>query len=89
MQAGSSARKDLESSFHHCGGPVNVQTFLSAIDILQNRFNDCSRRVKLVHACLSSRIYLYSSFDNCECPVKLVWICLSTTKDPESIVYVL
>ena len=40
VQACLSARKDGESSVHHCGGPVKlVQTCLCAGNTLQRRFH--------------------------------------------------
>ena len=40
VQACLNARKDVESSFHHGGGPVKlVQAYFCAENTLQRRFN--------------------------------------------------
>ena len=77
VKACLSARKDRESSFHHCGGPVKlVQASLCAENTLQRRFNRREGAVKHVQACLSARKDIESSFHHCGCPVKLVQACL-------------
>ena len=46
-----SVRKDLESSFHHCGGPVNlVQAYLNTRKELESCFHHCGGPVMLVQA---------------------------------------
>ena len=77
VQACLSARKDGESSFLHCGGPVKlVQTCLCVGNTLQRRFHRRGGAVKHVQACLSSRKDGESSFHHCGGPVKLVQTCL-------------
>ena len=77
VQAGLSAKKDLESSFHHCGSPVKlVQACLCAGSTLQRRFNRRRDAMKQVQACLNARKDLESSFHHCGGPVKLVQACL-------------
>ena len=50
-----SVRKDLEGSFHRCGGPVKlVQSSLSARKDLESSFHHCGRPVKVVLAWLSA-----------------------------------
>ena len=66
VQACFSANKDWESSFHHCGGPLQmVQTCLCAGNTLQRRFNRRGGVVKHVQACLRARKDGESSFHNC------------------------
>ena len=50
------ARKDRESRFHHCGGPVKlVQACLSCRNVRESSFLHCGGLEKLMHACLSGR----------------------------------
>ena len=50
-----SSRKDVESSFHHCGGPVKlVQACLCVGSTIQRRFQRRRRAVNHVHACGSA-----------------------------------
>ena len=59
VQASLSVRKDLESSFHHCGSPVKlVQAFVCAEKTYDLRVG----AVKHVQACLSFRKDLESIF---------------------------
>ena len=68
-----SARKDLESSFHHCGSPMKlVQACLNAGKVC---FNQRGSAMKHVQACLSARKDLESSFNHCGGPVKLLQAC--------------
>ena len=61
---------DQESSFHHCGSPVNiVQASLCAENTLQRRPGSA---VKHVQACLSVSKDRESSFHCCVSTVKLV-----------------
>ena len=47
------ARNDRESSFHHCGGPVELmQACLRARKSLESSFHHCGGSVKLMQACL-------------------------------------
>ena len=70
VQARLSARKDRESSFHHCGGPVKlVQACLCAENTLQRPFNRRGGAVKHVQACLSASKGGESSFHYCGSPV--------------------
>ena len=47
VQAFVSVRKDLESSFHHCGGPVElVQACLCARDDGESNFHHCGSPMK-------------------------------------------
>ena len=72
-QACLSSRKDVESSFHHCGSPVKlVQACLCAVNTLQRRFNRRRGAVKQVKACLSARKDRESSFHHCGGPMKPV-----------------
>ena len=49
-----SARNDLESSFHHYGGPVKlVHANLAVRKGIQNSFYKYGGFAKLMHACLS------------------------------------
>ena len=48
IQACLCARKDLESSFHHCAGPVKiVQACLCARKVLESGFHHCTAPAKL------------------------------------------
>ena len=77
VKACLSARKNRESGFHHCGGPVKlVQACLCAGNTLQRRFNRRRDAMKHVQACLRARKDLESSFHHCGGPVKLVQTCL-------------
>ena len=61
--APSSASKDLESIFHHCGGPVKlVHSCFSARKDLESGFHRCGGPVKLKLACFSARKDPESSF---------------------------
>ena len=63
VQACLSARKHMESSFHHCGRPVKlVQACLCAGNTLQCHFYGRGRSVKQVKVCLSARKDRESSF---------------------------
>ena len=65
VNASFSARKDLESSFHHCGGPVKlVHASFSAKKDLESSFHSCGVPVKLVLASFSARKNPYSTFDH-------------------------
>ena len=76
VQACLSARKDVESSFHHCGSPVKlVQGCLYAGNTLQRCFKRRRGAVNHVQACLSARNDLESSFHHFGGPVKLVQAC--------------
>ena len=45
--------RHLESSFHHCGGPVKlVEAWLSARRRIESNFPNCGGSEKLVQACL-------------------------------------
>ena len=64
VHARLSVRKDLESHFHHCGGPVKlVQSSLSARNDLESNLHHCGGPVKVVHAglvkCRASRTKLF------------------------------
>ena len=73
VQDGLSARKDLESSFHHCGSPMKlVQACLNAGKVCFKRRGSA---MKHVQACLSARKDLESSFNHCGGPVKLLQAC--------------
>ena len=49
-----SARKNLESSFHHYGGPVDLlHASLSVRKGIENCFHDYGGSAKLMQACLS------------------------------------
>ena len=75
VQAYLSARKDLESSFNHCGDPVKlVQACLNAERPDQAVYFQ-GGAVKHVHPCLSARKSRESSFNHCGGPVKLVQAC--------------
>ena len=77
VQACLRDRKDVESSFHHCGSPVKlVQACLCAGNTLQCHLYRRGRAVKQVKACLSARKDRESSFHHCGSPVKLVQACL-------------
>ena len=77
VKASLSARKDLESSFNHCGCPVKpVHACLCAKNTLQCHLHRRGRAVKLVKACSSARKDRESSFHRCGGPVKLVQACL-------------
>ena len=55
MQTCLCDRKDLESSFHHCGGPVQlVQACLSVRMELESSFDHCGGLLRLVPACLNA-----------------------------------
>ena len=55
IQACLCAWKDLESSFHHCAGPVKfVQACLRSRKDRESSFHHCAGAVKLVQACLSA-----------------------------------
>ena len=60
VQACLSARKDLESSFHNCGGPV--KPCLCEKNTLQCHLYRRGRAVKQVKACLSARKDRENSF---------------------------
>ena len=56
LPATLSVRKDLESSFHHCGSPVKlVQAGLRARKSIESSFHRCVGPVKLVQECLCAR----------------------------------
>ena len=56
-------RKDLESSFHHCAGPVKpVSASLSAGNVCSCRLHCREGVVKQVQACLSTKKDRESSF---------------------------
>ena len=77
MHAYISARKDVESSFHHCGDPVKlVQACLCGENTLQRTFNRRGYAVKHVQACLSASKDGECSSYHCGGPVKLVQACL-------------
>ena len=58
MKAWLSARNDLESRFHLCGGLVKlVKTCLSARKDRESRFHRSGGLVKLVQVCLSCLLY--------------------------------
>ena len=77
VQACLSARKDVESSFHHCGGPVKlVQASLCAENTLQRRFKNRGGAFKHLQSWLSTSKHVESSFHHCGSPVKLVQACL-------------
>ena len=79
VQAGLCATKDLQSSFHHCGGPVKlIQACLSAGNVGHRRFNRRGGAVKHVLGCLCARKDLESRFHHCGGPVKLVHACFCT-----------
>ena len=64
--ASFSARKDQESSFHHCAGLVElVCASFSAGKELESSFHNCGGTVNLVHAPLSASNDLESSFQCC------------------------
>ena len=66
IQACLCAGKDLESSFHHCAGPVKlVQACLRARKNQQSCFQHCAGAVKLVQACLRAWKDRQSSFHRC------------------------
>ena len=72
VQACLSARKDGESSFLHCGGPLQmVQTCSCVGNTLQRRFNRQGGVVKHMQTCLSARKDGESSFLHWGSPVKL------------------
>ena len=72
-----SAKKDGESSFLHCGGPVKlVQTCLCAGNNIQRRFHRRGSAVEHVQASLSASKDQGSSSLLCGSPVKLVQTCL-------------
>ena len=49
VQACLCARKDRESSFHHCGGPVkHVVAYLSAMKYRESSFNYCGGAMNLM-----------------------------------------
>ena len=49
----STARKELESSFHHCGGPLKLaQACLISRKDLESSFYRSGGPVKLVQSCL-------------------------------------
>ena len=49
----ASDRKDLESGFHQCAGPVKlVQACLSTRKDRESSFHHCGGPVRLVQACL-------------------------------------
>ena len=57
------ARKDRESSFHHCGGTVQLSEIcLSARNDRESSFHHCGGSEKLVQACLCDKKYRESSF---------------------------
>ena len=65
-----SARKDLESSFQHCAGPVrHVDASFSARKDLEGSFHHSGGPVKFVHASFSASNDLESSFQCCVGPV--------------------
>ena len=71
VQACLSARKDVESSFHHFEGPVKlVQACLCAANTLQCRLIRRGGAVK--QACSSASKDGESSFHYCGGPLKLV-----------------
>ena len=73
-----SARKDLESSFQHCAGPVrHVDASFSARKDLEGSFHHSGGPVKFVHASFSASNDLESSFQCCEGPVSS---CLPLSK---------
>ena len=73
LQASLGLRKDVEGSFHHCGGPVMlVQASLNAGKVSKGCFNSRAGAMKYVQACLSARKDRQSSFHHCGGPVKLV-----------------
>ena len=72
VQASLSARKDGESSFHHCGSDAS----LCVGSTLQRRFHCRGVAVKHVQACLSARKDGERSFLHCGIPVKLLQTCL-------------
>ena len=75
VQACLSVRKDGESSFHNCGGPVNlVQAYLCVGNTIQRRFPRRKWTVKNVQASVCSR--KDRSLYHCGSPVKLVQACL-------------
>ena len=54
VEACISARKDRESSFHHCGGSVKLgQACLCARNHRESSFHHCGVSVKLLEDCLS------------------------------------
>ena len=55
VQACLSVRKDLESRFHRCGGPVRIVQAC-----LESSFHHCGGHVKIVQACLCARKVLES-----------------------------
>ena len=73
VQACSSARKDHESSFYRCGGPVTlVIAFLSAERVRKGGLNRRGRAMKHVQTGKCARKELESSFYQCGGAVKLV-----------------
>ena len=77
MQACLCARKDRESNFHHCGGPVQLtEACLSARKYRESSFHHCRGAVNLVLDWLSTKRYLESGFHHCGGSVKLVQACL-------------
>ena len=70
------ARKDLESNFHHCGGPVKlVQACLYTRKDLESSLHHSWGPVRLVQACLRGRKDLESWFHRRGSPVRLVQDC--------------
>ena len=70
VQASLGVKNVRESTFHHCGGPVNlVLGCLSARKDRESRFHLCGGLMKLVKACLRLRdtararvVTVYSKF---------------------------
>ena len=78
VQASLSARKHLESSFHHCGDDVKlVQACLSTRKDPEICFLHCERPLKLVQAFLNA----WKDQQNCGGLLQLMCACL---KHPES-----
>ena len=85
VQAYLSASKDRGSSFHPCGGPVQlVQASFCPGNTLQRRFNRRGGAVKHVQDCLSTRNDQESSFHPCRSPLRFMLACLIARKDRES-----
>ena len=82
VQACLSARKDGESSFQHCGGPVSiVQAGLCAANTLQRRLDRRAGVLKNVQVYLCASSDQESSFHSCGGHVKLVqaYLCGENT----------
>ena len=76
LQASLSVRKDVEGSFHHCGGPVILaQACLNAGKVCKDCFNSRAGAMKSVQDCLRARKDVQSSFHHCGSPVKLLQAC--------------